>query len=120
MSESTHQKAVVDWFRSQYPEYKIHSIPNGTHIKSHKGRQKAKNEGLLKGVSDLFIPVPRGQYHGFYLEMKDTGKTASDVTPEQKGFIEYANWQGYHGDWAAGSWEAIQKIKAYIKLKKVL
>jgi hypothetical protein len=120
MSESQQQAAVIDRFLLQYPEYKIHSIPNGTHIKSYQGRIKAKREGLLKGVCDLFIPVPRGQYHGFYLEMKDVGKTASSLTADQKAFIEYATWQGYKADWAAGYEQAWEKIEAYMNLKKAL
>ena len=118
MSESDHQAALVKWFKIRWPEYVIHSIPNGTHIRSFKGRQKAKNEGLYKGVSDLFIVVPRGTYHGFYLEMKDEGKKESSLTPEQKSFIQYARWAGYHADWAAGVDEARKKILEYMSLKK--
>lgn len=114
MSESAHQKAVVQYFRTKWPNLVIHSIPNGTHIKSHQGRSKAKAEGLLKGVSDLFIAVPKGGKHGLYLEMKNKGKTQCSVSPEQKAFIEYAHWQGYASAWAAGAGQAIKIINDYM------
>lgn len=116
MTESAHQAAVVQYFTAKYPKYKIHAIPNGTHIKSWAGRNKAKKEGLVKGVSDLFIAVPRGKYHGFYLEMKNKGKTQCSVSPDQKAWIEYSQWQGYHSAWAAGSDEAIKLIDDYMQL----
>ena len=117
MSESQQQATVVEYFNLKYKEYKIHSIPNGTHIKSHQGRNKAKREGLLSGVSDLFIPVPRGQYHGFYLEMKDIGKKIKDVTPRQKEFIIYARWQGYWSDWFNSADKAIKAIDDYMNMR---
>ena len=31
---------------------------------------KAKASGGRKGIPDLFLPIPCGQYHGLYIEMK--------------------------------------------------
>ena len=117
MSESTEQAIVINYFRAKYHKYVIHSIPNGTHVKSWAGRKKLKSEGLLKGVSDLFIPVPKGKYHGFYLEMKNVKKTQCSVSPDQKQFIQYAQKQGYKADWCAGANEAIILINDYMSLK---
>jgi len=117
MSESNEQKSVIDYFRAKWPKLIIYSIPNGQNIPSHQGRKKAKKEGLLAGVSDLFIAVPRGQYHGCYIEMKAKGKTQCSVSPEQKAFIEYAHWQGYQAGWCAGADEAIKFIDGYMGLK---
>ena len=114
MTESAEQKAVVQYFRAKWPKMKIHSIPNGQNIPSHQGRKKAKGEGLLAGVSDLFIPVPKGGKHGLYIEMKAKGKTKCSVSPEQKAFIEYAHWQGYAAEWCAGADAAIKIINDYM------
>ena len=116
MSESDEQAVVIKYFNLKWPEYKIFAIPNGTHIKSYAGRAKAKKEGLLKGVLDLMILVPRGGYHGCLIEMKAKGKTQCSVSPEQKAFIEYARWQGFKADWFAGADDAIEFINDYMGL----
>ena len=116
MSESQQQSIVIQWFRLNYSDYIIHSIPNGTHIKSFAGRMKAKAEGLTKGVSDLFVAVPRGGFGGMYIEMKDKGKTEKSMTPEQKAFIHYAQWVGYKAVCCCGADQAINAIEDYINL----
>jgi len=32
--------------------------------------ERFKREGVLAGVSDIFVPVARGEFHGLYIEMK--------------------------------------------------
>ncbi len=69
-------------------------------------------EGLRKGVLDLHLPVPRGDFTSLWLEMKyGTGK----LTKEQKEFKE---WQESIGAKCvvAYSWiEARDCIKSYLK-----
>lgn len=101
------QCAAVLWFRYQYAKYKklLFAIPNGgsrskkTFI--NKAGQKVTyspeakrmiEEGLLPGVSDLFLSVPRGKYHGLYLETK-WGK--NKLSPDQQEFIQEVKSQDY-------------------------
>ena len=49
-------------------------------------------EGVRPGVSDLFLSVPRGGYHGLYIEMKSS---TGNMTPEQKVFRDFILAQGY-------------------------
>ena len=51
-----------------------------------------KREGVLSGVSDIFLPVSRGGYHGLYIELKVKGNTTS---PSQKWWIAEVGKQGY-------------------------
>lgn len=122
LSETDHQQAVVQYFRQQYPEYLIYAVPNGawlhgTSLQRIKQMKKLKAEGLEPGVPDLCIPVPRGKYHGLYIEMKDVGKTESDLSKEQKQKIIYLTWQGYKAEWRAGVDAAIELIDWYMGLK---
>ena len=86
--ENTLQAECIRWFRRQYPKIRLHSIPNGALI---GGKNKfavlnmLKATGLLKGCPDLFLPKPRGGFHGLYIEMK-VGK--NKPSPEQKAFID--------------------------------
>lgn len=81
------------------PELKwIHSIANGGSRGSDKrsaqivGAQM-KAEGVKRGVSDIFCPIPRHDRHGLYIEMKrEDGGT---VSPEQKAFGSFVQSQGY-------------------------
>lgn len=78
---------------------------------------KLKKAGFKSGVSDLTICVPRGTYHGMFLEMKDVGKTWADVTKAQREHLELMEEMGYYTGWAAGADIAIKMIKGYMRLK---
>lgn len=68
LSEYREQVEFVCWFRRNYPDYKIFSIPNGAYTGKAQG-QKLKNEGLLPGVHDLHIPELK-----LWIEMKEHAK----------------------------------------------
>lgn len=120
MSESDCQKQVIQWFRLQYPDRVIFAIPNGAWLSGDVARRailmnKAKGEGLLPGVSDLFIAYPVLCFHGLFLEMKDVGKTWCHVTKHQRGFMERVRKDGYCASWAAGFEEAKEGIEDYFR-----
>jgi hypothetical protein len=72
-NESALQIAVVAnamGLARRFPEVRLlHSIPNGD-WRGPRVAQKLKAEGVLPGMPDLCLPVPRGGYHGMYLELK--------------------------------------------------
>ena len=121
MSEHDEQCAVVKWFKLQYPNYSecIMAIPNGSHLAGTKQQRfakvaRAKKEGMKNGVSDLFIAVPYGGYHGMWLEMKDKGKTQCAVSKEQKAHLALMTEFGYYSVWAAGFDAAKEQIQSYL------
>lgn len=116
ISESVEQQTVMRWAlysSGRYPELELlYHIPNeGKRSKAAAGRLKA--EGLKKGVPDLCLPVPRGGYHGLYIELK-----ALDGRPtrEQVGWIGNLKEQGYYAAICAGSDRAIRVIEEYLKM----
>ena len=57
--------------RSKWPELALlHHIKNETR-EGAKQIAIDKAIGVKKGVPDLSLPVPRGRYHGLYIEMKN-------------------------------------------------
>lgn len=101
------------------PECKwIHAIPNGgsrgaTKDQAMKVGAAMKAEGVKKGVSDIFVPIPRHGLHGLYIEMKkqDGG---SGLSPEQKEFGAFARQQGY-GFCCANGWiEAAECLRQWL------
>lgn len=69
--ESSEQIKFVARVRAFYPEALIFAVPNGGGRTPREGA-KLKAEGVLAGVPDLFVAVPRGDWHGLFIEMKRT------------------------------------------------
>ncbi len=117
MSESTEQQLTVSWCRLQYPKYRIISIPNGQMIGGRNKFaliKKYKAEGLSPGVSDLLLCVAKKGYHGLWIEMKDKGKKASNLSPDQVYWMSDMRDAGYRAEWAAGFDEAKKIIEEYL------
>ena len=119
MTEHTEQVAVIQWYRYQYPKYAecLWSIPNGSHL-AGDSRLRAikmnnmKAEGLKVGVSDLFLMIPKSNWHGLFLEMKVKGGKLSD---SQKEFMGLATLMGYQAVVCYGFDEAKDAITEYLK-----
>jgi len=124
MSEYDQQVTTVSWYKRQYPKYKkcIWATVNERQLYGTKGQRmgqmvKLKKLGFKSGVSDLTICVPRGTYHGMFLEMKDVGKTCADVTGSQRDHLDIMREMGYFTGWAAGADIAIKMINDYMGLE---
>ena len=119
LSEAQHQANVIKWsqqpsIRSRWPELALlHHIPNGGSRDAIEGRH-LKAQGVKAGVPDLCLPVPRGRYHGLYIEMK----TASGRTsPEQEWWGEKLSGQGYFWEVCHGWESAVRVLEWYLELK---
>lgn len=69
--------------------------------------------GLRKGVPDIVLPVPRGGYHGLYVELKR--KEGGKASKEQLWWLEQLDKQGYAVTICRGWVQASQNIIAYLK-----
>lgn len=103
----------------------IHAIPNGGARGDNKRSNQIrgaqlKAEGVKKGVADIFLPHPFGDYAGLYIEMKKPSlkpkrKTSKGgVSYEQREFLNYADSVGYECAVCYGWQEAVQAIKNYL------
>lgn len=125
--ESQEQQVVVKWARlasRQYPCLKwLHSSTSGVRLKNAIQGARLKEEGMVAGIPDLFLPYPLIEnkkmiYAGLYIEMKrrkSRGVSQGTLSPAQKDFLEYANNVGYKALVAYGADEAIQAIKDYLR-----
>ena len=113
-TESEEQKSVVQYCR-------LKSIPivaslNGVQLGTNKfaviNHQKAM--GLALGFPDLFIPVPRGIFHGMFIEMKR--QKGGSVSDEQMFWLSTLTGMDYWSMVACGATEAIESIDKYMKL----
>ncbi len=104
MNQEEHniQCACVRWFNLQWPQYRglLFAIPNGG-ARSKATAGKLKAEGVVPGVADLILLVPRVHfdehneiscYYALCIEMKTkTGRQS----PEQKEWQAKVEQHGY-------------------------
>lgn len=74
---------------------------------------KLKKEGQKPGVPDIFLPVPKGGYHGLYIELKvGTNKP----TKKQQKYLRFLAEQGYCTYVARDDWrEPARVIMEYLQ-----
>lgn len=107
--ETDEQAAFVRWFRLQYKNILIFSVPNGAHL-AGTPRQRAaamarlKAEGLLPGVPDLHIPAL-----DLWIEMKRT--SGGRLSADQRSVIEVLRAAGKTVVVAKGCQEAMAAVR---------
>ncbi len=116
-SEEQEQETVFAWavYQSKaYPELEFMYHPANEGKRSLSAGAQLKRAGLKKGVPDICLPVPRGRYHGLYIEMK-FGK--NKPTPEQLRYLIFLNQQGYFVQVCYSADETIKAITEYLRLE---
>jgi hypothetical protein len=118
-TESEEQIALFFWAElseKKYPDLKwLYHIPNGGYRSKATGG-RLKSEGVKPGVPDLCLPVPRGTYHGMYIEMKRMeGGTHTDP---QIAWLHALHSFGYYAVTCYGWEDAAENIKRYLKLDR--
>ena len=114
------QSACVKWFRYQYSEYKdlLFAIPNGLPIFDKELRVKIYNrlnrEGLKAGVPDLFLALPRGIYHGAFIEIK---YDSDRLRKNQFDMIQLLTAQNYKCLVINNIEEFINEVNKYLSLE---
>lgn len=106
------QVSCVNWFSYEHQEYKglLFAVPNG-------GRRDAVTGGMLKadgvvaGVSDLILLVPRKGHHALCIEMKTAVGRQSEAQKEWQWRVEA---QGYRYDVVRSLQEFISTINNYL------
>lgn len=118
-TEHSHQAAYFCWLQNNkhlQPGFEFaYAVPNG----GQRGKREAARlvaEGVKRGVPDVVVPIPCGQYHGLYIEFKKPSMEKSmkgTVTePDQIRYRDYLISQNY-GHFVAFSY--LQAIDATIK-----
>jgi hypothetical protein len=117
-SEDTEQIHVIQWagYRTdEFPELKwLHHVPNGG-SRDKREAVKLKWMGVKSGVSDLHLPIPKGEYIGLWIEMKYAN---GRVQESQKEFLADMEEVGHFVATCYSADEAITTISAYCKLPK--
>lgn len=103
---------VINWFNHEFPELSddLHHFANERKCSLAMGK-KLKTMGVKRGVSDFFLGVGCGGYHGLWIELKvGNGR----LSPEQRAFIERKLQRGYFAIAAWGFDATKEIIKTYL------
>jgi VRR-NUC domain len=111
--EQQHQIALVKWFGIQYEIFKKFLI----HIPNEGKRSKFQgyilnSMGMRAGIPDLFLAIPRGSSHGYFIEMKSPGKKPTD---SQTATIIRLRSMGYQSEWFDDWMKAARSIESYLE-----
>lgn len=120
-AEDDEQKALMEWASMasidgiRVSDY-LFAIPNGGK-RNPREAARLKGLGVKAGVSDLFLPVARGGYHGLWIEMKSKNGKASKAQTE---WLIKMRDQGYAAALCFGWIPTKSTIKDYLELKERL
>ena len=109
--EAAEQTAYFEW-AAYIPQLRwAFHIPNGG-SRNKIEAANLKRQGVKAGVSDIFIPLPCGGYHGLFIEMK-YGK--NKPTEKQAEFMAFVKHEGYAAHVCYSATEAIEVTNRYLK-----
>lgn len=113
--EEREQQWLFQWAADaalKWPELELmHAIPNGGK-RDRVTAAKLKAEGVKPGIPDIFLPVPRGGFHGLYIEMKRTRN--GRPSEAQRDMIPKLRAQGYRVELCKGFNAAADVIEGYL------
>lgn len=115
--EGEEQAQLIHQFRALYPAegHLLIHIPNGGARKNAFEGWRLKQQGVRAGVSDLFLPIARGGYHGLWIEFKAAPPNDAQVSDSQKEWVALMQGQGYQALVCKGVAEAMQVLVSYMR-----
>lgn len=123
------QKQIATYLRTFHPDILFRSDLGGIRLTRGLCVQAKLLQDGRHGYPDMFLPEPRGRYHGLYGELKtDAGEVylkdgitlrKDEHVAEQWAMIQMLRGRGYAADWWLGYDDAIAKIEAYLALEPV-
>lgn len=115
--EHDEQVALFSWadaMRGEHPELSMmFAVPNGGYRPMATAAQ-LKAEGVQSGVPDIMLAVPRGRWHGLFVELKRADRS-NHATSAQRAWIEMLRRYGYSAIVCYGAQEAQRVIMGYLE-----
>lgn len=115
--ESKIQASCVAWMHNTYPEYRglYFAVQNENARADSNASTGAVRRamGVVKGVSDTLMLIPRGKWHGLCIEYKREDGYQSQAQKEWQSKVEA---QGYRYEVVRSLEEFKKLIKEYLSL----
>jgi hypothetical protein len=100
-SEDAEQMACAAWLNHKMPYLNWFHVPNEGSRTAHYA-DRMKRCGLKPGISDFVMLAPTRGYHGAVIELKREDGTLSQVSDEQREFLNKSLDDGYYAAVAFG------------------
>lgn len=119
--ESQAQRALVAWWQMAFrglqvpSEFLLFAVPNAAKVSNPITARIRKAEGLRAGIPDLCLALPRGPYHGLFIELKVEKNTPTD---HQRSVLRELELQGYAVAIPIGFEAAKRVIEDYLRQGK--
>lgn len=97
----------------------LHANPNGGKRNLLEAK-RLKAQGVKAGVSDVFLPISRDGYIGFYIELKAPTGHKSRTQQNQKDWIERMQLAGHRAEVHKGWRSAANALCEYLKINQEL
>lgn len=107
--EAEEQVAIINWAHNHY-DVRLHSL---LHIPNQKA-YKIAEMGIIKGVSDLFLPVPSRGFIGFWQEVKRI--TGGDLSDAQSDWLNLMESYGHACAVSVGYDDAVKDLSWYLEI----
>lgn len=119
-SEMEHQLAFFKWVASKirdgHTKYiTLGALPNGHGQIGHATLRGYNSLGFRAGMPDIYWYLPRGKYHGLFIELK-TMKRISRPSQEQVLMRQVLEKNGYFVEFCRGFINAIKAVERYYGL----
>lgn len=113
LTEEAVTEAIVDYCNLRC--IPIAHVPNEGKRSLQYG-VRLKRMGMQKGFPDLIIPLPKGKYHGLYIEVKVGNNT---TTADQKKWLTILHGNGYAATACWGIDEGMAVVNRYLRGKEI-
>lgn len=116
---------VCKYIKAKYPNAVFNSDGAGQNQTSKFARGQATMLRSSRGYPDLFLAVPKGTFHGLFLELKRENASVylkngtlstNEHIQEQAEVLQKLVNAGYYADFGIGFDDAIKKIDWYMSL----
>lgn len=112
MTEHEIAVELIRWCKYHYKIYPF--LKEFYHIRNEGKPGQHSSEGLRAGIPDYCLPVARGGYVGFYLELKSHNKKPTKIQRETMEALRkhrHAVW------WVDSLSKAIERLKWYCDMR---
>lgn len=109
LTEDAVTEAIVDYCNLR--GIPIAHVPNEGKRSLQYGA-RLKKMGMQKGFPDLIIPLPKGKYHGLYIEVKVNNNT---TTVDQKNWLTILHGNGYAATACWGIDDSLAVVNRYLR-----
>lgn len=109
LTEDAVTEAIVDYCKKR--GILIAHVPNEGKRSLQYG-VRLKRMGMQKGFPDFIIPIPKGKYHGLYIEVKVNNNT---TTADQKKWLTQLHSNGYAATTCWGIDEGMAVVNRYLR-----